>query len=260
VSTRLLEVEGLTVSYGGLVAVDDVDLGVADGQIAGLIGPNGAGKTTCIDAIAGFTAGRAGSITFAGHRIDGLPPHRRARLGLARTFQSVELFDDLTLAENLVVAAAPVRWWSPILDAVAPARSRRVDVEWALTAVGLDGAGDLRPDGLSYGQRRLAGLARAIAGRPRLVLLDEPAAGLDTNETESLAERLRSLPELGISVLLVDHDMGLVLGTCEHITVLDFGRVLAAGPPATIRGDATVIEAYLGEGHREPDPPTRGAG
>lgn len=239
-----LEVRGLSVSYGGLVAVDAVDLDVGDGAIVGLIGPNGAGKTTCIDAVCGFVAA-SGHVVLDGRALDGLPPHGRARAGLVRTFQSVELFDDLTVRENLLVAAAPTRWWSLLADALAPRRTR-VDVDWALDALGLTDAGDARPRELPAGARRLVGLARAIVSRPRVVLLDEPAAGLDPSESAALGERLRALPALGISVLLVDHDMHLVLGVCEEVTVLDFGQVIARGTPAEVRADPAVARAYLG--------------
>lgn len=247
--TDILEVEDLTVSYGGLNALDGVSFTVAEGKIIGLIGPNGAGKTTCIDALSGFLPGARGRVVMDGHDLSGSPAHRRARLGLVRTFQSVEMFDDLTVTENLLVAASPERWWSPLADAVLPGRSLRgADVEWALDLVGLSGEGGSYPTELSHGRRRLAGLARALACRPRLLLLDEPAAGLDPAESDALADVIRSLPDLGITVLLVDHDMGLVFGTCETIHVLDFGRLTASGDPRSIRADRAVIDAYLGGG------------
>ncbi len=247
--TDMLEVEDLTVSYGGLNALDGVSFTVAEGAIIGLIGPNGAGKTTCIDALSGFLPGARGRVVMDGHDLSGSPAHRRARLGLVRTFQSVEMFDDLTVTENLLVAASRERWWSPLVDAVLPSRALRdTDVEWALGLVGLGGDGERYPTELSHGRRRLAGMARALAGRPRLLLLDEPAAGLDPAESDALAEVIRSLPGLGTTVLLVDHDMGLVFGTCETIHVLDFGRLTASGDPRSIRADKAVIDAYLGGG------------
>jgi branched-chain amino acid transport system ATP-binding protein len=239
-----LEVRELSVSYGGLVAVDEVDLDVPEGAIVGLIGPNGAGKTTCIDAICGFVHA-TGHVRLGDRRLDDVPAHERARAGVVRTFQSVELFDDLTVRENLVVAAAPSRWWSFLADAVRPRRAT-FDVDWALEALDLRDAGDARPRELSAGARRVVGLARAIVSRPRVVLLDEPAAGLDPAESAALGDRLRTLPQLGISVLLVDHDMHLVMGVCEQVTVLDFGRVIARGTPAVVRADPAVTRAYLG--------------
>ena len=243
-STRL-EVHELSVAYGGVHAVSDVTFSVTGGSIVGLIGPNGAGKTTTIDAVSGFTPSR-GHVRLDGHALDDAPPHARARAGLVRTFQSVELFDDLSIRENLLVAALPTRWWAPFADAVAPRRGRNAQVDWALDAVGLAGTGDVTPTDLSHGQRRLVALARALVTRPKVLLLDEPAAGLDPAETMSLGNVLRSLPERGIGVLLVDHDMALVLSVCEHIVVLDFGRVIADGSPAAVRNDPAVVAAYLG--------------
>jgi ABC-type branched-subunit amino acid transport system ATPase component/branched-subunit amino acid ABC-type transport system permease component len=243
----LLVVEGLTVSYGGVQAVSEVDLVVPEITIVGLIGPNGAGKTTCIDALSGFAPAGARRLELAGVDLRGRPAHDRARRGLVRTFQSVELFDDLTVAENLQVAALDTRWWSPVVHSVHPGR-RRVDLDWALAAVGLEGAGGCMPGELSLGRRRMAGIARALVSRPRLVLLDEPAAGLDTFESEALARRLSELPSMGVSVLLVDHDMSLVHEICREITVLDFGHVIATGPPAEVTANRLVIDAYLGQG------------
>jgi branched-chain amino acid transport system ATP-binding protein len=245
--TAILEVVELSVDFGGLRAVDDVSITVHAEQVMGLIGPNGAGKTTTIDALCGFVAHPLGHVTLDGRRIETLAPHQRARAGLVRTFQSVELFDDLTVRENLVVAATPVRWWSPMVDAVAPRRSAKgVDIDFALDIVGLGALASARPSELSHGQRRLAGVARALATRPKIVLFDEPAAGLDPTETAALGEVLRGLPARGIAVLLVDHDMTLVLDVCDELTVLDFGRVIATGPPAEVRRDPAVIAAYLG--------------
>ncbi|MGZ8752350.1 MAG: ABC transporter ATP-binding protein [Acidimicrobiia bacterium] len=245
--TRLLRVEELTVRYGGLAAVDRVSLDVEEGSIVGLIGPNGAGKTSFIDALTGFTPS-VGSIRFDGEPVETLPPHQRARRGIVRTFQSLELFDDLSIRENLAVAADRPHWWTTFVDALHPRRGRDDDVEWALEAVGLAGFGDRLPTELANGPRHMVALARALVSRPRLALLDEPAAGLDTSETAELAERLRALPGLGVSVLLVDHDMGLVLGVCDTVSVLDFGAVITSGPPAAVRADPDVIRAYLGTG------------
>lgn len=244
----MLRTRGLTVTFGGVHAVHDVDLDVAAGSFVGLIGPNGAGKTTLIDAVTGFVTPSAGTVEFEGEDITTLAPSARARLGLVRTFQSLELFEDLSVGDNLRVGAETPRWWDPLVDAVRPRRRDEVaeQVDWALEVVGLVDARSERPSDLSHGQRKLVAVARALALRPALVLLDEPAAGLDSTETARLGEHLRSLTEHGITVLLVDHDMSLVLGVCERIHVLDVGSIIAEGPPGQIRGDDRVIEAYLG--------------
>jgi branched-chain amino acid transport system ATP-binding protein len=250
----LLDVRGLTVRYGGAVAVDSVDLRVREGHVFGLIGPNGAGKTSTIDALTGYTRPSAGTVTFAGRDITRLPPHRRARLLLGRTFQSVELFDDLTVEENLLVAAERAGAGAILRDVFLPARaSHRDAVDWAIAVCSLEDVVDRYPTEISHGRRKLVGVARALAHEPRLVLLDEPAAGLDTDESEELGRRLRALPEEhGVTVLLVDHDMGLVLSVCDEVQVIDFGKTIALGTPAEIRDDHRVIEAYLG-GHGDRD-------
>ncbi|HEX4754086.1 MAG TPA: ABC transporter ATP-binding protein [Solirubrobacterales bacterium] len=245
--SALLEANGLRVSYGPVIAVEALDLRVPEGSVVGLIGPNGAGKTSAIDALSGYHPASAGSVSFDGEEITKMRPHRRARRGLGRTFQSVELFDDLTVEENLQVAADHLGLGRAFRDLFLPLRqSSREGVDWALGLCGLEDVAERMPKELSAGQRKLVGVARALAQRPRLVMMDEPAAGLDTEESVELGERLRTLPAAGVSVFLVDHDMSLVLGVCEQIYVLDFGKLIATGTPSEIRASDAVIAAYLG--------------
>ena len=227
----VLAAHEVSVSFGGLRALVDVDLEVGEGQLVGLIGPNGAGKTTFIDAITGFVRSR-GRVELDGRELSSLPPHARARLGLARTWQSVELFDDLTVLENLTV--------------IAPRRSLPTKAEESLALFGLELLAGAMPSELSQAQRKVVGLARALAAEPRILCLDEPAAGLDVNESEELGRRLRGLVDAGTAILLVDHDMGLVLGISDHVVALEFGKVIASGPPDTVRRDPQVVTAYLG--------------
>ncbi len=247
----LLETYELSISYGGLRAVDQVSLTVRAGRIVGLIGPNGAGKTSFIDGLTGFTP-TSGGIEFDGERIEHLAAHQRARRGMARTWQSVELFNDLTVGENLRVASEPATLGSVLADVVHP--SRAVDLShqrWALALMGLDHLVDEKPTNLSLGQQKLLGVARALAARPKLVLLDEPAGGLDTVESGALGQRLMDIVDEGTTVFLIDHDMGLVLEVCDYIYVVEFGRLLAEGTAAEIRRNDLVIEAYLGETARQ---------
>jgi branched-chain amino acid transport system ATP-binding protein len=243
-----LSTRALTVSYGGVRAVDGVDLDVGDGTLTGLIGPNGAGKTSIIDALSGFVAYR-GSVRLDGEVLDGLAPHQRARRGLVRSFQSVELFDDLDVRGNLAVAAERVGIRAALRDLVLPRRSpagRRLD-----RAVDLVGIGHLLSRGtheLSEGERKLVGLCRALVAAPRVLLLDEPAAGLDTGESRALGALLRDVVDAGTAVLLIDHDMDLVLGACDVVHVIDGGRHIAGGSPTQVRNDERVVRAYLGVG------------
>jgi branched-chain amino acid transport system ATP-binding protein len=224
-----------------------VSFTVARGALLGLIGPNGAGKTTLIDALTAYTRPASGAVVFEGRATRGVRPYRLARRGLVRTFQSVELFDDLTVAENLAVAAQPPSLLGALASVFGAGREGGAqDVSWALSVTGLEDVADRYPTELSHGQRKLVGVGRALACRPTLLLLDEPAAGLDTDETLALGTRLRTLPEHGVSVLLIDHDMGLVLSVCDRVMVLDFGNLIAQGTPAEIRANPVVIEAYLG--------------
>ena len=245
-----LSAQALSVSFGGVKALVDVDLEVTEGKLVGLIGPNGAGKTTFIDAITGFVRAR-GRVELAGRDVSRLAPHERARSGLARTWQASELFDDLTVGENLAVASERPSMWGAAKELLWKAPSDGAPARDALAVVGLDGARDKLPAQLSQGERKLVGVARALTAQPRVVCLDEPAAGLDSAESEQLGRRLRQVVGGGTAMLLVDHDMGLVLSVCDWIVVLEFGKVIATGTPDQVRGDRRVVEAYLGSAGAE---------
>jgi branched-chain amino acid transport system ATP-binding protein len=248
---ELLEVKDMSVSFGGVRAVDGVSLNVTGGKLVGLIGANGAGKTTFIDAMTGFVPS-SGRVWLNGQEISQFPNYQRVRAGLARTWQSSELFDDLTVVENLRVAA----------ECVPAERGRRrfgisrrtnapEGIDQTLELLELERFADKLPTELSHGQRKLVGVARALSSEPDLLLLDEPAAGLDSTESGELGTRLRSIVNSGTTVFMIDHDMGLVLTVCDYIYMLEFGQLLAQGTPAEIRRDEAVIAAYLGEQSRE---------
>jgi branched-chain amino acid transport system ATP-binding protein len=246
--TPLLDVAALTVRFGGKVAVDGLDMAIEAGQLVGLIGPNGAGKTTTIDAITGFVACE-GSLSFGGVALSGsaqgqkekraVTPTARARLGLARTWQGAELFDDLSVLEHLQLAGE---------------RTPMSDLDEILAGLNIEQFAEASVQSLSHGQRKLVGVARALASKPRLVCMDEPAAGLDTAESQQLGRRIRQITADGTGVLLVDHDMGLVLSICDYLYVLDFGKLIAQGTPSEIRNNDIVIEAYLGRRSKQDDP------
>jgi ABC-type branched-subunit amino acid transport system ATPase component len=241
----VLTARGLSVSYGGVHALNDVNLTVEPGQLIGLIGPNGAGKTTCIDALTGFTPHR-GTVELDTRDLTRAAPQARARAGLARTWQSGDLFDDLSVGENLAVAADGHTWWATLTRTLRGPAGLPEAVAESLARVGMEAVIDLAPSDLSQGQRKLVGVARALAAGPKVICLDEPAAGLDTSESRQLGQRLRAVADAGTAMVLVDHDMGLVLGICDHVVVLEFGTVIAAGPPEHVRTDPAVITAYLG--------------
>ncbi|MGA2756654.1 MAG: ABC transporter ATP-binding protein [Solirubrobacteraceae bacterium] len=244
-AAAVLRTEELSVSYGGVHALVEANIEVRQAQLVGLIGPNGAGKTTFIDAVSGFTASR-GKVELDGAEISRLAPHARARRGLARTWQSTELFDDLTVRENLAVAARP-RGTGRLLRSILTGRPIEFSaVSESLALLGLDALADSSPANLSQGQRKLVGVARALAAQPAVLCLDEPAAGLDSEESRVLGERLIDVARSGTATLLVDHDMDLVLTVCNYVYVLDFGRLIAQGPPEEVRETPAVIDAYLG--------------
>jgi branched-chain amino acid transport system ATP-binding protein len=254
-AVELLEVKDMSVSFGGIRAVDGVTLNVTRGQLVGLIGANGAGKTTFIDAMTGFVPS-TGRVWLDGQEISQFPNYQRVRAGLARTWQSSELFDDLTVAENLRVAAecVPAERGRRRLSFSRGAKSPG-SIDQTLELLELDRFADKLPTELSHGQRKLVGVARALSSEPELVLLDEPAAGLDSSESVELGTRLRSIVDSGTTVFMIDHDMGLVLTVCDYIYMLEFGQLLAQGTPAEIRRNEDVIAAYLGEQAAVDSPP-----
>ena len=246
----LLQTFSASVTFGGLRAVQDMDIEVSAGSLVGLIGPNGAGKTSFIDGITGFVPMK-GRVMFDNSEIGALAPNKRASRGLGRTWQSLELFDDLTIEENLQVAAEKQSFSGFLLDLVAPRRSRpRDEVDFALDVLGIRDLAGRMPSEISQGQRKLVSAARALAARPKMVCMDEPAAGLDTQESQQLGRRLRDIIDAGTSILLVDHDMGLVLNICDYVYVIEFGEKIAEGTPAEIKLNQKVIDAYLGKSHQ----------
>jgi sulfate-transporting ATPase len=246
---RTLTVTGLTVRYGGTTAVDSASLSVTPGRITGLIGPNGAGKTTFIDAVTGFTRRAGGSIDLDGVDVGPWSASRRARAGLGRSFQSLELFEDSTVLDNLRAASDPRDAWAYLRDLVHPVTPPlRSEVVSAIREFRLEDDLDRIVEDLSYGRRRLLAIARAVAMRPSILLLDEPAAGLGDVESAELAHLVRRLADdWGIGVLLVEHDMNFVMSVCDEVVVLDFGRKIAEGTPEAVRNNPAVIAAYLGE-------------
>ena len=236
----LLEVAQAEVRFGGVHALRGVNLTVEAGTVTGLIGPNGAGKTTCFNAICGLQTINSGRISFDGTDMTGLKPHKRARLGIARTFQRLEIFGSLSVRENVLAAAEIRRRWSHDRS------NAGADADALLALVGLTPLAGRSADTLPTGQARLLELARSLATRPRLLLLDEPSSGLSDTESEELGDLLCQLAEGGMGVLLVEHDMELVMRICTNIHVLDFGAVLMAGTPAEVRADDRVRAAYLG--------------
>lgn len=233
-----LSARGVTVRFEGLVAVDAVDCELRRGEVLGLIGPNGAGKTTLVNVLSGFQPASEGEVQVEGVAIGGLSPERRAKMGVVRTFQGARLFTDLSVAENVEVSGVGIGL------SRAAARERALEM---LAAVGMERLAEVRAGDVSTGQERRLQVARAMAMAPRFLFLDEPAAGLNESETDELIEVIEELPSrLDCGVLLIEHDMRVIMGSCARIVVLDQGKVIKVGTPAEVRADQRVIDAYLG--------------
>ncbi len=249
----MLEVSGITQIFGGVTALDSVSFSITRGDITGVIGPNGAGKTTLFNIISGIYRQTAGTVTLEGKDVTGLSPDRLARLSMVRTFQNIELFGSMTLLENVMVgmhtksssgllACALKMPWS-----IAEERRIRAGAMKWLEFTGITDLADHTAGSLPFGKGRLLEIARALAVEPRIILMDEPAAGLNSQETLALAELIKRIRDLGITVVLVEHDMELVMDICDRIVVLNLGRKLAEGTPREIQESPEVIAAYLGD-------------
>ncbi len=248
----MLRIEGVTRSFGGVQALDGVDLRVEKGTITGLIGPNGAGKTTLFDCITGFQRPDLGRIEFEGRRIDGVPPHRIARMGMARTFQLVRLLPGMSALENLLVAH-PGHPGESLRGALLggwkgnEARIRAEAMEW-LSFVGMDHRAEVLGGQLSYGQSKLVEIARMLSLEPRLMMMDEPMAGINPTLRKKILALLHDLRDKGATLFIIEHDIEMIMAECDQVIVMDRGRVIAQGPPEEVRNDPAVIRAYLGSG------------
>ena len=250
----LLAVDGVTCRFGGVLAVDRVSFQVAPGELFGLIGPNGAGKTTLFNIVTGLTTPSGGRLRFRGEDITGLPPHRVAERGIARTFQNVRLFAELSALDNVMIARH-VRTRSGLIAGVLGLAGARREEQTTreraaalLAMVGLADRAEERARNFSYGDQRRLEIARALALEPALLLLDEPAAGMNTGEKRALSELIREVrARLALTILLIEHHVPLVMDLCDRIAVLNFGELIALGPPAEVRKSPAVIEAYLGD-------------
>jgi branched-chain amino acid transport system ATP-binding protein len=251
-SSTVLDIDNLMVNFRGLVAVDHVSFQVAAGTVHGLIGPNGAGKTTCFNLISGLIPPTSGHVRLNDAVLDGLPSWKRTGAGLSRTFQNIRMFQEMTVREN-VMTGMQTRLHASLPEILsrlgrfrAEERAARARADELLAFVGLAASADRRAGDLSYGDQRRLEIARAVASDPKVLMLDEPAAGMNPTETRELVELLLKLKRGGLTLLLVEHDMHFVMSLCDRITVLNFGRKIAEGGPREIRENPAVIEAYLG--------------
>lgn len=259
----MLRLSSIAKNFGGLRVLQNISLTVPERGIFGLIGPNGAGKTTVFNLITGLLAPTSGTIEFRGRPLNGLAPHRITRCGIARTFQNIRIFKEMTLAENVLVAVGRqegygvmgVLWPSARLRAAQ--QRQRAESKELLAKVGLADKAAILAGKLSYGEQRRLEIARALATAPKLLLLDEPAAGMNGAEKQQLMEEIVKLAESGLSILIIEHDMRFVMGLCEQIAVLNFGRLIAQGTPEEIRANPAVVEAYLGEESADDDAPAQ---
>ncbi len=253
----MLSIRGVGKHFGGLQVLQDVSFEVPGGSIFGLIGPNGAGKTTVFNLVTGLLQVSSGTIAFQGRDLAGVPPHHITRLGIARTFQNIRIFKEMTLLENVMVGMHHLVDYGPMAllfatptcrDGERRARERALEL---LSWVKLDHKARLTADNLSYGDQRKLEFARALATEPKLLLLDEPVAGMNPSEKDVLMEEIRNIRDRGYGVFLIEHDMRFVMGLCDRIAVLNFGRIIAEGKPEEIRNHHDVIEAYLGRDDSE---------